>query len=177
MASLAIVAAVLALWATLYASLPRYPPALGLPLTAVAMLFLTALTLIRRRHRADWPGLAQFGFVVSAVGLALWIVGGLLNALDITTAEFMARPEGGWGLFSAGLIPIGVTAIRRKWPMALWLLLPLGVLFISGELIKLRLGERAGGLTVFVAFGLLWLIVALMLNRAPGRTPPGGPER
>lgn len=123
-------------------------------------------SLIRRRHRDQWPGLAQFGFGVSAAGLGLWIVGGLLNALGVTVAEFVAHPQVGWGLFSVGLVPIGVTAIRRAWPVAFWLLLPLGVLFISGELMKQRLGERAGGLTVFVMFGVLWLMVAALLSRA-----------
>jgi hypothetical protein len=126
-----IVAAVLGLWATLYDSLPAYPPTLGPSLAAVAFLFLTALILIRRRQRDDWPGLAQVGLVVSAVGLVFWIAGGVLNALDVSVTEFVAHLQVGWG-----------------------------------ELIKQLIGERTGGLTVFVAFGFLWLTVAALLPRA-----------
>jgi hypothetical protein len=49
------------------------------------------------------------------------------------------------------------------------LLLPLGGLLLLGEPLKYFLGERTGGLTVLVAFGLGWLAIGALLlfeNRA-----------
>jgi hypothetical protein len=82
---------VTALWFTLYRNLPTYPPSLGLPLAIVAMLFLGALALLRRMHGNTWPGIAQFGFIVSAVGLGTWIVGGMLNALGLQSTDRRRR--------------------------------------------------------------------------------------
>jgi len=86
-------AAVCALWFTVYQSLPTYPPGLGLPLAVAATLFLASLALLHRIHRYMWPGLARFGFIVSALGLSLWIVGGTLSALGQRPADFIARPQ------------------------------------------------------------------------------------
>lgn len=162
-----IVVAVATLWATLYRSLPQYPPRLGLSLAAVATLFLIALTLMRRMHRGEWPGIAQFGFIVSAVGLGLWLVGGTLNTLGLPSGEVIARPQAGWGLFSIGLVPIGIAAVQRRWSLPIRLFLPLGALFLLGEPLKALPGERAGGMTIFVAFGVLWLVVAVLLPGSP----------
>jgi len=167
-------AAVTALWVTLYRDLPTYPPSLGFPLAIVAMLFLSALALLRRMHANMWPGIAQFGFVVSAVGLGLWIVGGTLNELGLQTTDpgsvwgrfargLIAQPQPGWGLFSVGLIPIGLAAIKRRLSLPMRFLLPLGGLFVLGLPLKYFLGERTGGLTVLVAFGVGWLAIGALL--------------
>ena len=167
-------AAVAALWFALYRSLPTYPPSLGFPLAIVALLFLTALALLRRMHGDVWPGIARFGFIVSAIGLDSWIVGGTLNALGLQTTDpesvwgrfalgLIARPQHGWGLFSVGLIPIGVAAIRRRLSLPMRYLLPLGGLLVLGPPLKYFLGERTGGLTVLVAFGVGWLAIGALL--------------
>ena len=134
-------------------------------------------------HQSTWPGIAQFGFIVSAAGLGTWIVGGTLNALGLRLTaspsvwrrlalELIAQPQPGWGLFSVGLIPIGLAAIRRKWSLPMQLLLPLGCLFILGHPLKYLLGERTGGLTLLIGFGLGWLTVgALLLSEASGSEP------
>jgi hypothetical protein len=163
LAAVAIAAAVSALWVTLYGSLPAYPPSLELPLAVTAILFLTALILLHRMHTPAWPGIAQFGFIVSAIGLVLWIVGGTLNALGQRLTDVIARPQIGWGLFCVGLMPIGVGAIRSRLSVWMRLLLPLGGLFLVGEPLKYLLGERTGGLTVLVAFGVGWLVIGLLL--------------
>ena len=167
-------AAVTALWVTLYRSLPTYPPSLGFPLAIVAMLFLSALVLLRQIHGTMWPGVAQFGFVISAVGLGLWIVGGTLNELGLETTDsesvwgrfalgLIAQSQPGWGLFNVGLIPIGLAAIRRRLSLPMRLLLPLGGLFVLGPPLKYFLGERTGGLAVLVAFGVGWLAIGALL--------------
>ena len=97
LAAVTTVAAVTALWVTLYRSLPTYPPSLGLPLAIVAVLFLSALALLHRMHGNMWPGIAQFGFVISAVGLGLWIIGGTLNDLGLRTTD----PGSVWGAVCA----------------------------------------------------------------------------
>ena len=72
-----------------------------------------------------WPGIAQFGFIVSVVGLGSWIVGGTVNVFDLQATDpssiwgrfalgLIARPQPGWGLFSVGLIPIGLAATARR---------------------------------------------------------------
>ena len=176
-------AAVTALWFTLYRNLPTYPPSLGLPLAIVAMLFLSALALLRRMHENTWPGIAQFGFIVSAVGLGTWIVGGTLNALGLQSTdspsvwgrfalELITRPQPGWGLFSAGLIPIGLAAIRKRLSLPMQLLLPLGCLFILGPPLKSLLGERTGGLTVLIGFGVGWLAIGALLLSEAGESEP-----
>jgi hypothetical protein len=114
-------------------------------------------------HTPAWPGIAQFGFIVSAIGLVLWIVGGTLNALGQRLTDVIARPQIGWGLFCVGLMPIGVGAIRSRLSVWMRLLLPLGGLFLVGEPLKYLLGERTGGLTVLVAFGVGWLVIGLLL--------------
>jgi len=171
-------------WFTLYRSLPKYPPRLELPLAITAILFLVALVLLYRMRAGMWPGIAQFGFVVSAAGLALWIVGGIVNELDLKVTdqesvwgrlalELIKGPQAGWGLFSVGLMPIGVAAIRGGLPLPLRFLLPLGGLFILGLPLKYFLGDRAGGLTVLAAFGAGWLAIgALFLFKI--REEPGG---
>jgi hypothetical protein len=161
-------------WFTLYRSLPMYPPSLGLPLAVAAILFLCALALLHRMHGHLWPGIAQFGFIVSAIGLGLWIVGGTLNALGPQSAdpssvwkrfalEIIARPQAGWGLFSVGLIPIGLAAIRSRLSLPMRFLLPVGALLLIGPPLKYFLGERTGGLTVLVAFGMGWLAIGVLL--------------
>ena len=157
------VAAASVFWFTLYHSLPMYPPSLGLPLTTAAILFLIALALLHWIDRHMWPGIAQFGFIVSAFGLGLWMVGGTLNALGRHPADIIARPQPGWGLFSVGLIPIGLAAIRSRLSLPMRLLLPLGGLLLLGEPLKYFLGERAGGVTVLVAFGGGWLAIGALL--------------
>jgi hypothetical protein len=174
LAAVTTAAAVTALWITLYRNLPKYPPSLGFSLAIVAMLFLSALALLRRMHGNMWPGIAQFGFIISAVGLGSWIVGGTLNALGLQTTDsgsvwerfalgLIAQPQPGWGLFSVGLIPIGVAAIRRRLSLPMRFLLPLGGLFALGPPLKYFLGERTGGLTVLVAFGVGWLVIGALL--------------
>ena len=158
-----IAAAVSLLWLTLYRTLPTYPPNLGLPMAVAAMLFLSALALLHRLPRHTWPGIAQFGFIVSAIGLGLWIVGGTLNALGQQPVDFIARPQVGWGLFSVGLIPIGLAAIRSRFSLSMRLLLPLGGLLLLGEPLKYSLGERTGGVMVLVAFGVGWLAIGALL--------------
>ena len=168
------VAAVSAFWFTIYRSLPAYPPSQGLPLAVAALLFLFVLVLLHRMHPSTWPGIAQFGFIVSALGLATWIVGGTLRALDVQIADpdstwqrfalwLIARPQPGWGLFSVGLIPIGFTAITNRLSVPMRLLLPLGAHFLLGEPLKYALGDRAGGVTILVLFGLGWLAIAALL--------------
>ena len=174
LAAVTTAAAVTALWFTLYCNLPTYPPGLGLPLAAAAILFLSALALFYQMHGNMWPGIAQFGFIVSAVGLGLWIVGGALNELGLQATdppsvwgrfalELIARPQPGWGLFSVGLIPIGLAAFSRKLSLSLQLLLPLGGLLVLGPPLKYVLGDRTGGLTVLIAFGVGWLAIAALL--------------
>jgi hypothetical protein len=177
------VAAVTALWFALYRNLPTYPPSLGLPLAVVALLFLAALALFHRIHGNMWPGIAQFGFIVSAVGLGSWIVGGPLNALGLQATappsvwgrfalELIAGPQPGWGLFSVGLVPIGLAAIRGRLSVPMQLLLPLGCLFVLGTPLKYLLGERTGGLTVLIGFGVGWLAIgALLLSEASESEP------
>jgi hypothetical protein len=81
--------------------------------------------------------------------------------------ELIAQPQPGWGLFSVGLIPIGLAAIRKRLPLPMQLLLPLGCLFVFGSPLKYVLGERTGGLTVLIGFGVGWLAVcALLLSEA-----------
>ena len=174
LAAVTATAAVTALWFTLYRSLPTYPPSLGFPLAIVAALFLSALVLLRQMHGNVWPGIAQFGFVISAVGLGSWIVGGTLNELGLQTTDpgsvwgrfalsLVAQPQPGWGLFSVGLIPIGLAAIRRRMSLPMRFLLPLGGLFALGPPLKYFLGERTGGLAVLVAFGVGWLAIGSLL--------------
>ena len=177
-AAVAAAIAVAVLWFTLYRTFPAYPPSLGLPLALVAAFFLSALVLVHRIHRKNWPGLAQFGFVISAIGLGLWTIGGTMNALGLQppgqeslwgrfARELLAQPQPGWGLFCAGLMPIGLAAFRRRLPLPVQLLLPLGGLLVLGLPLKYVLGERAGGLTVLIAFGAGWLaIAALLLSEA-----------
>lgn len=120
-----------------------------------------------------WPPLAAFGFIVSACGLGLWLVGGALNALGVATApesiwarfalELISQPQPGWGLFCVGLIPIGLAAIRSRMPVPVRLLLPVGALFVLGAPLKYILGDRAGGVTVFVGFGIGWLVIGALL--------------
>lgn len=183
LAAITAAAAVAALWFALYHNLPTYPPSLGLPLAIVAVLFLSALALVHRIHGNMWLGIAQFGFIVSAAGLSWWIVGGTLNALGLQATdppsvwgrfalELIARPQPGWGLFSVGLIPIGFAAIRSRLSLPMRLLLPLGCLFVLGPLLKNLLGERTGGLTVLIAFGVGWLAIgALLLSEASESEP------
>lgn len=90
------VAAVSIFWFALYDSLPIYPPGLGLSLAVAAILFLTVLVLLHRMHTHVWPGIGKFGFIVSAIGLGVWIVGGTLNALGQQPADSIARPQVGW---------------------------------------------------------------------------------
>ena len=164
------------LWWTLYRSFPAYPPSLGLPLAVVAVFFLSALVLLHRIQRNRWPGLAQFGFVVSAAGLGLWTVGGTMNALGLQAPglEFLAQPQPGWGLLCAGLIPIGFGAIRRRFSLPMRLLLPLGGLLFVGSPLKYLLGERAGGLTVLVGFGVGWLAIGVLLLSETRRVSEAG---
>jgi hypothetical protein len=174
LAALTAAAAVTALWFSLYRNLPIYPPRLGLPLALAALLFLGALALLHRLHAELWPGLAQFGFMVSASGIGLWIVGGTLNGLGLQATdpesvsgwfalELLSQPQPGWGLFSVGLIPIGLAAIRRGLSLSMQVLLPLGGLFVFGPPLKYVLGERTGGLMVLVGFGVGWLAVGALL--------------
>jgi len=96
--------------------------------------------------------------------------GGTLSALGQRPADFIARPQVGWGLFSVGLIPIGVAAITRRLSLPVRLMLPVGGLFLLGEPLKYSLGERTGGVTVLVAFGVGWLAIgALLLFEAEPR--------
>jgi len=157
------VAAVSIFWFALYDSLPIYPPGLGLSLAVAAALFLTVLVLLHQIHKHVWPGIAQFGFIVSAIGLGVWIVGGTLNALGQQPAAPIARPQVGWSLFCVGLIPIGFAAVRDGLSLPMRLLLPLGGLFLLGEPSKYLLGERTGGVTVLLAFGLGWLVIGALL--------------
>jgi hypothetical protein len=168
------VAAVSAFWFTLYRSLPAYPPSQGWPLAIAAILFLIVLVLFQRMHAGAWPVIAQFGFIVSALGLGTWIVGGTWNAagLQITDADsvwgqfvlgLITRPQPGWGLFSVGLIPIGFAAIRSRLSLPMRFLLPLGGCFLLGLPLKYVLGDRAGGLTILVLFGLGWLAIGALL--------------
>jgi hypothetical protein len=172
LAAASAVAAVSAFWFALYRSLPTYPPALGLPLAVAAILFLITLAVLHRIH--VWPGLAQFGFLVSAAGLAAWVVGGCLNALGLRPGqpdsvwarfalELIAQPQPGWGLFSVGLIPIGLAAIRSPLSLSMRLLFSLGALFILGMPLKYFLGERVGGLIALFAFGVGWLSIGVLL--------------
>ena len=167
-------AAVSALWFTLYRSLPAYPPSQGLPLAIAAILFLIVLALLHQMRASAWPGIAQFGFIVSALGLATWIVGGTLSALDVQIADpdstwqrfalwLIARPQPGWGLFSVGLIPIGFGAIKSQLSLPMRLLLPLGAHFLLGLPLKYIVGDRGGGLTILVLFGLGWLAIGVLL--------------
>jgi hypothetical protein len=174
LAAVTAAAAAIAVWFTLYRSLPTYPPRLGWPLAVAAILFLSALILLHRLHRHAWPGIAQLGFIVSAAGLAAWIVGGFLNALGLRPGEpdsiwgrfaleLIAQPQPGWGLFSVGLIPIGLIAIRSPLSLPMRFLFSLGALFILGMPLKYVLGERVGGLIVLFAFGAGWLAVGALL--------------
>ena len=167
-------AAVAAFWFTLYRSLPVYPPSLDWPLALAALLFLAALALLHRIHGQAWPVIAQFGFVVGAVGLGVWVVGGTVNAVRLQDTdpesvwgrfalEFITRPQGGWGLFSVGLMPIGLAAIGSRLPLSMRLLLPVGALILLGSPLKYSLGERTGGLIVMVGFGAGWLVIAALL--------------
>jgi hypothetical protein len=161
------------LWLALYRTLPVYPPRLGLPLVIVAALFLGVLVSIYRMHANAWPGTARFGFIVSAIGLGAWIVGGTVNVLAVTAGsgsagarvalQLVAQPQTGWGLFNVGLVAIGVAAITKKLSPPLRLLLPIGSLFLLGEPLKYILGERTGGVTVLVAFGVGWLALSALL--------------
>jgi len=165
---IAIAAAVSVFWFTLYRSLPVYPPSLGVPLACVATLFLIALALLHRMHAGLWPWLAQFGFIISAVGLGVWIVGGTLNTFGLPIT-FIAQPQPGWGLFCVGLMTIGMAAIRSRLSLPMRCLLPLGGLFLLGEPLKYVLGEQTGGLTVLLAFGVGWLAIGALLSRDGSR--------
>lgn len=174
LAAVTTVAAVAAFWFTLYRNLPVYPPRLGWPLALAALLFLGTLALLLRVHGRAWPGIAQFGFVVAAVGLGAWVIGGTLNALGLevsdttsvwalTALELITRPQAGWGLFSVGLMPIGLAAIGSRLPLSTRLLLPVGALILLGPPLRYSLGERTGGLIVLVGFSAGWLVIAVLL--------------
>jgi hypothetical protein len=165
---MSIAGAVLAFWLTLYISLPTYPPSLGLPLAFVAILFLITLALLHQTHADLWPRLAQVGFIISAVGLGLWVVGGTLNTFGRQIA-LIAQPQPGWGLLCVGLMTIGLAAIRSRLSLAMRCLLPLGGLFLLGEPLKYVLGAQAGGLTVLFAFGAGWLAIGVLLLRDRSR--------
>jgi hypothetical protein len=83
-----------------------------------------------------------------------------------------AAGQPGWGLFSVGLIPIGLAAIRKRLSLPMQLLLPLGCLFILGPPLKSLLGERTGGLTVLIGFGVGWLAIAALLLSEAGDSEP-----
>ncbi len=151
LAALTATIAVIVLEFTLYTSEP-YPPRPG-PLFAVAgALFICAMVLLHQMHAREWPGLARFGFAISALGLGLWIAGGTLRELQV-----------GWGLFCAGLMAIGTGSIMKQLPVHARLLLPIGSLLFLEVPMKYLLGERTGGLTIFAAFGLGWLAVSILL--------------
>lgn len=156
-AALNIASAVIALWLTLYRS-ETYPPLPGPSLATAGALFLIAMVLLYRIHRREWPRLAKFGFAISVAGLGLWMVGGTLRELQV-----------GWGLFCVGLIPIGVTAITKGLSLPVRVLLPLGSPLLLEAPLKYLLGERTGGLTIFAAFGLGWLVVSVLLFLEPDR--------
>ena len=162
LAAVSIAAAVSAFWFTLYRSLPTYPPSLGVPLAFVATLFLIALALLHRMHAGLWPWLAQFGFIISALGLSVLIVGGSLNTLGLPVT-FIAQPQPGWGLFCVGLMTIGLAAIRSRLSLPMRCLLPLGGVFLLGEPLKYVFGEQTGGLAVLLAFGAGWLTIGALL--------------
>jgi hypothetical protein len=157
--------AVATFWFALYSDFPMYPPGLDWPLAVAAIFFLSGLTLLHRLHGSLWPGIAQFGFAVSVVGLVLWFAGGAMNALGLRTPGLLAQPQPGWGLFCVGLIPIGLGAITRRMSLPTQLLLPLGCLFFLGPPLKYLLSERTGGLIVLVGFGLGWLAIGALLLR------------
>jgi len=161
--SVALALAVAAFWFALYSDFPIYPPRLEWQLAIAAVFFLSGLTLLHHLHGSMWPGIALFGFAVSAIGLVLWIAGGAMNALDLPAPELLAQPQPGWGMFSVGLIPIGLGAIRRRLSLPMRLLLPLGCLFFLGPPLKDFSSERTGGLIVLVGFGVGWLVIGALL--------------
>ena len=181
--AIALTIAVAILWFTLYQAAPLYPPRLEWPLALAAVFFLCGVALLHRLHGHMWPRIAQFGFAVSAIGLALWTVGGAMNTLAVRAPgaqsalgrfalELLAQPQPGWGLFCVGLVPIGFGAIRKKLPLPMQLLLPLGCLFLLGPPLKYLFGENTGGMIVFAGFGVGWLAIgALLLVDADRRTP------
>jgi hypothetical protein len=146
-------------------------------------MFLCALTLLHRIHTHHWPAIARFGFVISVVGLGLWIVGGTMNGLGVRGVEpqsaggrfifeVLRTPQAGWGLFGVGLIPIGVAGIANQRLRATRFLLPAGSLILLELPIKSVLGERPGGLAILTAFGLGWLAVATLLFVESKRRAP-----
>ena len=78
----------------------------------------------------------------------------------------------GWGLLCVGLIPTGLGAIRQKLSLPMQLLLPLGCLFMFGLPLKHLLGERTGGMTVLVGFGMGWLAIGALLLSEAGKSKP-----
>lgn len=156
---------VIVLELTLYTS-ESYPPRTWPWLALAGALFLSAMALLHQSRAHKWPGLARFGFPISALGLVLWIVGDTIRELQV-----------GWGLFCVGLIPIGVAAITNRLPLSIRLLLPMGSLLLLETPVKYLLGERTGGLTIFTAFGLGWLAVGFLLFLEHGHNAPRPSKR
>lgn len=155
--------AVAAFWLGVYSDAPMYPPRLAWQFAVAAIFFLSALALLHQLHRSVWPGIALFGFAVSAVGLALWMAGGAMNTLGLRVPEPLGQPQPGWGMFCVGLIPVGLGAMMKKLSLPIQLLLPLGCLFLLGPPLKYLSSERTGGMIVLVAFGIGWLVIGGLL--------------
>jgi len=173
LAALTAALAVATLWFALYES-PTYPPRLGSSLAFAGAFFLIALVLLYRIHANERPGIARLGLAISAAGLGLWIVGGTMSGLGLREVEsqsMMGRflleilrgPQAGWGLFCVGMLLIGVAAITARLSLAMRMLLPVGALFVLGLPLKYLIGDQAGGVTIFVAFGAGWLVIAIVL--------------
>jgi hypothetical protein len=185
------IAAAFLIWLALYRAFPAYPPRLGPLLAIAAILFFVSLAWIRRIHLDAWPGLAQFGFFVSGVGLILLIVGGGAVVVGLRlparvdplpvwlrfTVELLNSPQPGWGLFCVGLIPVGAGAIRKGLPLSVQLLAVLGALFLLGPPVKYLLGTRTGGLSILAAFGAVWVVVVgLVFSERTGRLTAAAPD-
>ena len=173
------------MWISLYRAYPTYPPPLEWSLSFAGGLFLVSLALMHRIHRGQWPGVARAGFVVSQFGSCLWGIGGIpvVHHLLLAQAtresrvmefiiELLKQPQPGWGLLCAGLIPIGYGAIKARLSLPARVLMPLGGLLLLGEPLKYWLGTREGGLSILVAFGAGWLVVAVCLLVDDFRTTP-----
>jgi hypothetical protein len=74
-------------------------------------------------------------------------------------------------LITLVLLHLGLAAIRSRLSLPMRFLLPIGGLFVLGRPLTYFLGERIGGLTVLVGFGVGWLAIAVLLLAETVRAP------
>ena len=146
----------------------RETGALGGILTLLSVLLLAAgaaglLTLVRSGGRFGRTGKA--GAVIGAVGAALLVISGLIQALffggDFPLMPYFVVP----GLLAlvAGFLLVGI-AILRSGVLPRWV----AVLVIVGALAMLVANEQTARVLLMIPFGVAWVAVGYVLWSGAG---------